>query len=149
MNKVLLLILISLCKITFAQYTGGMGSGIAVNNAGIISLLATSGNIEETAVTSCNAAGRSFTGVSGDGMLTASGDANTDFWPGINGNVTVTTANTAFGGTTGVTGAAGTIGRGGSAGYTGFNLNKVSYRTNPAGTSSRGGVSGGRGVKSF
>ena len=117
--------------------------------AGYYGALDLSGNIEEYTVTSANVAGRSFTGASGDGQLTTAGDADEDSWPGINGNITVTTANIAFGGATGVTGAAGVIGRGGSAGYTGFNLNKVSYRTNPGGTSARSNVSGGRGVKSF
>jgi hypothetical protein len=81
--------------------------------------------------------------------LNAAGDADENFWPGINGNNVTTTANTAYGGVTGVTNNAGVTGRGGSAGYTGFNLNKVSYRTNSTVGGSRVNVSGGRGVKSF
>jgi hypothetical protein len=119
--------------------------------AGYYGALDLSGNIEEFTVTTCNAAGRSFTGVNGDGQLNAAGSANEDFWPGMGGTNTSATANTAYGGTTGVTGQAGVITRGGSAGYTGFNLNKVSYRIDPGVTTSypRSGVSGGRGVKNW
>lgn len=117
--------------------------------AGYYGALDLSGNIEEVCVTSGCVAGRSFTGVSGDGTLTTAGDADENFWPGINGNAVVTTANTAYGGTTGVTSNAGVTGRGGSAGYTGFNLNKVSYRTNSTVGGVRSNVSGGRGVKVF
>ena len=120
--------------------------------AGYYGCLDLSGNIEEYTVTTGNLAGRSFTGINGDGSLNATGNADEDYWPGINGNTTNTTANTTYGGT-GVTGAAGIIGRGGSAGYTGANLNKVSYRISPGAstTSNRalGNISGGRGVKSF
>jgi hypothetical protein len=117
--------------------------------AGYYGCLDLSGNIEEVCVTTGCLAGKSFTGVSGDGTLTATGDADENFWPGINGNNLTTTANTAYGGVTGVTSNAGVTGRGGSAGYTGFNLNKVSYRTNSTVGASRINVSGGRGVKSF
>lgn len=117
--------------------------------AGYYGALDLSGNVEEVCAETGNAAGRSYTGVSGDGELTAAGDANEDFWPGINGNSSITTANTAFGGATGVTSYAGIIGRGGSCGYTGFNLNKVSYRTMSVVGSTRGNQSGGRGVKSW
>ena len=119
--------------------------------AGFYGCLDLSGNIEEFTVTSCNLAGRSFTGSSGNGTLTASGDADEDFWPGINGNSSPATANLVYGGVTGVTGQGGVITRGGSCAYTGNNLNKVSYRINPSSPTnySRSGVSGGRGVKSF
>jgi len=117
--------------------------------AGYYGALDLSGNIEEVCVTSGNAAGRSFTGVSGDGTLNAGGDADESFWPGINGNAVITTANAVYGGVTGVTSNAGVTGRGGSCGYTGFNLNKVSYRTNSTAGGTRSNVSGGRGIKSF
>jgi formylglycine-generating enzyme required for sulfatase activity len=123
--------------------------------AGYYGALDLSGNIEEFTVTTCNAAGRSYTGKNGDGQLNAAGHADEDFWPGINGNSTATVANAVYGGTTGVTGQGGVITRGGSAGYTGFNLNKVSYRVDPAPSSPfttnypRTGVSGGRGVKNW
>ena len=121
--------------------------------AGYYGALDLSGNIEEYTVTTANVAGRSYTGINGDGKLTASGNADEDFWPGINGNSTAATANLVYGGVTGVTGQGGIITRGGSAGYTGANLNKVSYRIDPApgGTTSypRNNISGGRGVKNW
>jgi len=66
-----------------------------------------SGGATETMVAFSNVAGRSFTGVHGNGVLHSSGAADVDFWPGINGNTTVTTASATFGGSTGVTGGAG------------------------------------------
>ena len=72
-----------------------------------------SGNLWERAVTIGNAAGRSYTGLHGNGTLLSDGTASVDFWPGINGNGTEASANTAFGGTTGVTNSAGSIRRGG------------------------------------
>jgi formylglycine-generating enzyme required for sulfatase activity len=128
------------------QYSTRISAG-----AGYYGCLDLSGNIEEFTVTTCNAAGRSYTGINGDGKLNAAGSADEDFWPGINGNSTSAVANTVYAGTTGVTGQGGVITRGGSAGYTGFNLNKVSYRIDPGVTTSypRTGVSGGRGVKNW
>jgi len=123
--------------------------------AGYYGALDLSGNIEEYTVTTANAAGRSFTGINGDGQLTASGNADEDFWPGINNNNLGNVANTAYAGVNGVTAEGGVITRGGSAGYTGFNLNKVSYRTDPAPSPSfntsysRLQISGGRGVKNW
>jgi formylglycine-generating enzyme required for sulfatase activity len=123
--------------------------------AGYYGALDLSGNIEEYTVTSCNAAGRSFTGINGDGEINNAGSADENFWPGIGGNSFANVANTAYAGVNGVTGQGGIITRGGSAGYTGFNLNKVSYRIDPAPTNPfvtnylRTGVSGGRGVKNW
>jgi len=117
--------------------------------AGYYGCLDLSGNIEEITVATCTAAGRSYTGLSGDGILNTAGDANTDYWPGINGNSTATAANTVYGGLTGVTAAAGTSGRGGACGYSPLTLIKTSYRQSPSNTSSRSNVTGGRGVKSF
>jgi formylglycine-generating enzyme required for sulfatase activity len=54
-------------------------------------------------------AGRSFTGLHGDGGLMSTGFANVDFWPGINGNTSYTSNNTIFNGTTGVTSGAGIV----------------------------------------
>ena len=51
-------------------------------------------------------AGRSFTGLHGNGLLDVNGFANQNFWPGINGNSSYTSANTTFG-STGVTSGAG------------------------------------------
>jgi formylglycine-generating enzyme required for sulfatase activity len=117
--------------------------------AGYYGALDLSGNVEEFAVTSASNGGRSFTGVNGNGTLNASGDADEDFWPGINGNTTTTTANTAYAGSIGVTAAAGIMPRGGGCGSGGFNNLKVSYRFASPGTSARGFMTGGRGVKSW
>lgn len=72
-----------------------------------------SGNLWERTVTVGNTAGRSYTGVHGDGNLFTDGSANADNWPGINGNSSETTANTAFIGSTGITQATGSGFRGG------------------------------------
>ena len=92
-----------------------------------------SGNLEEMVVTMANAAGRSYTGVHGDGSLLTLGNANVDFWPGINGNITQTTANTAFAGTTGITGSAGAALKGGHFLTTTANISRM-------GVSDRGGT---------
>ena len=94
-----------------------------------------SGNLWDRAVTLGNAAGRSYTGVHGNGNLFDDGSANVDFWPGINGNSTTTNANTAFNGSTGVTAGAGAGTRGGTWAGTGGgtpsqHLLKVSGRMN-------------------
>ena len=52
-------------------------------------------------------AGRSFTGLHGNGILNTNGQSDVNFWPGINGNATISTANTTYSGSTGVTSGAG------------------------------------------
>lgn len=63
------------------------------------------GNVWENTVTVGSVAGRSFRGTNGNGALNAAGNADVDYWPGINGNNDFATPN----GTnvTGVTGYAG------------------------------------------
>ena len=124
------------------------GANRVSSGAGYYGCLDLSGNIVEYTVTTANVAGRSFSGAEGDGTLTAVGEANVDYWPGMNGNTSVTIANlsVAFS-SIGVTGAAGIIERGGGASSVGGNVLKVSYRVNPPGTSTRNLTSGGRGVK--
>ncbi|MCX6314069.1 MAG: hypothetical protein NTX08_04975, partial [Sphingobacteriales bacterium] len=117
--------------------------------AGYYGVLDLSGNIPEYCVITGNVAGRSFTGVNGNGELNSAGDADVNFWPGINGNITVTSANTAYGGTTGVTGAAGIFTRGGGTGWTPALSQTSSRQDIPATTSTRGVQTGGRGVKSW
>lgn len=73
-----------------------------------------SGNLHEMVVTSYSQSGRSFTGIHGNGSLNASGDADIDYWPGINNNTNIYTENGPYGGVDGVTGAAGGGERGGS-----------------------------------
>jgi formylglycine-generating enzyme required for sulfatase activity len=67
------------------------------------------GNMTESVVYFSNLAGRSYTGLHGNGVLNAAGAADVSFWPGINGNGTTTTANIAYQGSTGVTSGAGTF----------------------------------------
>jgi hypothetical protein len=117
--------------------------------AGYYGALDLSGNIEEFAVTSGNTAGRSFTGINGDGSLNASGDADEDFWPGIGNNTATSLPNLAYTGSVGVTGAAGIMTRGGGCGTIGTNNLKVSFRMAGVGVYGRGIMSGGRGVKSW
>ncbi len=72
-----------------------------------------SGNVVEFVVNNYHVAGRSFTGLHGDGSLTVEGDANVDHWPGINGNTVESVANPVYT-TVGVTEFAGLDERGGS-----------------------------------
>jgi formylglycine-generating enzyme required for sulfatase activity len=86
----------------------------AQSGASYWGIMELSGNLFERCVTIGNVAGRSFMGVTGNGMLTAAGDADVDYWPGINGNSTVGTANDTYNGGFGVTQAAGSGYRGGN-----------------------------------
>jgi formylglycine-generating enzyme required for sulfatase activity len=113
------------------------------------------GNVCEYVVGFHQLSGRSYTGVHGNGrLISATGDADVNFWPGINTNQTVTTANTAFGGSTGVTRAAGIQWKeDGNCFIDCTTLYPVSYRVNWASTSTtyhttRHATRGGRGVKS-
>jgi formylglycine-generating enzyme required for sulfatase activity len=118
--------------------------------AGYYGALDLSGNVAEVCVTSGNAAGQSFTGVNGDGELNTTGDATSNYWPGMGNNTTTTVANTVYGGTTGVTGAAGCYYRGSSswdAVGTGFRMS--SRLGTLSGVSARNGDTGGRGVKNW
>lgn len=82
--------------------------------AGYYGALDLSGGLYEPAVTTNNAAGRSYTGKHGDGFLTSTGNANEDNWPGINGNANELAANGSYNGGDGVTAGAGIRMRGGS-----------------------------------
>ena len=68
----------------------------------------------------------SFTGLHGDGELLDDGNANTDYWPGINSNMNYNAANTAYS-TSGVDGSAGIVQRGGTFGV--FSDAEVSNRS--------------------
>lgn len=106
-----------------------------------------SGNLWERTVTVGNTAGRSFTGLHGDGRPDTMGDANVDFWPGINGNSNTAQANAEWQGTLGVTNASGSGFRGG-AWDTGEPLLRLSLRINATLTeTSRSGNFGFRGVR--
>jgi formylglycine-generating enzyme required for sulfatase activity len=107
-----------------------------------------SSNLPEHTVSLGNEAGRSFTGIHGDGILLSDGFSNVDFWPGINGNSTTSVANAAFGGTTGVTQAAGSGYRGGGF-ASDLNRLRTSARHGSGLTSiNRGSPDGIRGVRS-
>jgi hypothetical protein len=75
--------------------------------AGYYGAMELSGNVWEDMVLIGNNAGRSFTGLNGNGALNVTGDADVNFWPGINGNSVPGNANAAYGGVTGCTGYAG------------------------------------------
>jgi hypothetical protein len=75
--------------------------------AGWYGVMELSGNVWEDVVTVGSAAGRSFTGVHGNGTLNANGEADVNFWPGINGNANPNVVNAAYAGVTGCTGYAG------------------------------------------
>jgi formylglycine-generating enzyme required for sulfatase activity len=106
------------------------------------------GNVWEDGVGLGSAAGRSFTGLHGDGSLIAAGAANVDFWPGINGNNTLASPNLAFGGTTGSTGYAGMGFMAGSwreGAY--LQVSDRQYKTGWNGLTGRDNRNGGRGVR--
>jgi formylglycine-generating enzyme required for sulfatase activity len=121
-------------------------TGIATAGAAYYGVMEMAGNVRERAVSIGNIAGRSYTGKHGDGKLNINGNADVDFWPGINGNGTAATANTTYGGSIGVKHAAGAGFRGGDWGNNSrLNTsarNEASY-TNIEGDS----VNGGRGVR--
>ncbi len=71
-----------------------------------------SGNLSEIAVCCGTMPGYTYTGLNGNGSLTAAGDADADYWPGINGNFFG--ANAVYGGTVGVTAKSAMGFRGGS-----------------------------------
>jgi formylglycine-generating enzyme required for sulfatase activity len=84
------------------------------SGASIYGIMELTGNVYERCVTVGNEAGRSYTGKHGNGLLDADGFADVNFWPGVNGNASASTANAAYGGTTGVTESAGAGFRGGA-----------------------------------
>ncbi|MBN8701988.1 MAG: SUMF1/EgtB/PvdO family nonheme iron enzyme [Bacteroidetes bacterium] len=112
-------------------------------------ILEMTGNVWEMCVIVGCAAGRSYRGGHGNGALNSAGAADVDYWPGINGNGTTTTANNVYGGVTGCTGRAGIAWRG--AAYLNANWVKVSDRDycGPGwnGHTVRDNRSGGRGVR--
>ncbi len=89
-------------------------SGRTASGAAYYGAMELAGNIYDRIVNVGTVAGRSFTGALGDGQLNTSGNADVNYWPGINGNNLAGTANAIYGGTTGVTEAAGSGDRGGS-----------------------------------
>lgn len=115
-----------------------------------------SGNLWEIAVHAGNTAGRSFTGLHGNGFIHSLGNADVDFWPGINGNQSKDIANLAFTTTSiansslGVSDVAGAIARGGdwNNGDQSIMISARTYESNFSALKSRSNYSGGRGVRS-
>jgi formylglycine-generating enzyme required for sulfatase activity len=123
-------------------------SGRVTSGATFYGIMEMSGNLSEPAVTIGNAAGRSFTGLHGDGKLFIDGTANVDFWPGINGNSSTSNANTAFS-TAGVTNTAGGGVRSGNY-RQGIIISSVSDRRSAASiVNTRNLAHGFRGVRSW
>jgi hypothetical protein len=103
------------------------------------------GNVWEQTVSIGGLSGRSFTGLHGDGEITASGYADVDFWPGANGNVTISVANTSP--NTGSTGNAGMMFKSGS--WQDVAFLRLSDRQYPGwtGMNTRDPRMGGRGIR--
>lgn len=103
------------------------------------------GNVWEVPVGVGNVAGRSFTGLHGNGALSAAGFANVDNWPGANGNSNWGATNA--GTNTGSTQAAGLGFRAGT--WNDNNWLRTSDRSYPAwtGVNAREVRQGGRGVR--
>jgi len=64
----------------------GSNTGRITSGASYYGIMELSGNLWERAVTVGNAAGRDFTGVHGNGVLSANGHANQTAWPGLTGS---------------------------------------------------------------
>ncbi|HZY79430.1 MAG TPA: SUMF1/EgtB/PvdO family nonheme iron enzyme [Cyclobacteriaceae bacterium] len=103
------------------------------------------GNVWEVVVGVAFVAGRSYTGVHGNGSLSTAGHADVNYWPGSNGNATSTSAQTIP--NNGSTAAVGTMFRCGSWQNTAFM--RLSDRTYPGWVdmNTRDGRMGGRGVR--
>lgn len=138
------------------QTTGPLRAGIFATGtstrvqagAGYYGMMELTGNVWEDAIGPGSAAGRSFTGLHGNGSLNSSGAADVDFWPGINGNSSLATPNSAYGGTTGCTGYAGLGFYGGTWNTTAWSqVSQRDYATGWGGLGGRDSRNGGRGVR--
>lgn len=120
-------------------------SSRVVAGAGYYGIMELSGNVWEIVVGVGLVSGRSYTGVHGNGVLTTTGFADVDFWPGSSGNTTGGNPNVSP--NTGSTQYAGAMFRGGS--YQDANWLRISDRQYPGwtGLGSRDGRIGGRGVR--
>ncbi len=107
------------------------GSSRVQAGAGYYGALNLSDNLQERTVTIGNAAGRSFTGVHGDGLLSAAGHANEMNWPGwVVGQVT---------------GAEGIGSRGGGHNFTaGYSRVSDRSKSNDGDLRRHGSIGGGR-----
>ena len=106
-----------------------------------------SGNVYEAIVNTTHHGGWSFTGLHGNGELLSTGDADVDYWPGINGNTDQHTSNTAYS-TSGVTGYSGAGARGTDHNFSTTGLPISSRMISASLTySQRKAYSGGRGCR--
>lgn len=71
------------------------------------------GNLIEVCVQTNTAAGRSFIGKHGDGLLTSVGNANENYWPGVNGSTNLNASSGIYDGGAGVRSTAGITYKGG------------------------------------
>lgn len=110
-------------------------------------LMEMSGNLREQVVSIANNAGQSFSGNHGDGLLLSNGNADVDYWPGINGNSNTEIPNTTSNGTTGISHVAGSGIRGGSF-YDSQPRSRISDRLDiRSGSNTRYRFNGIRGVR--
>ena len=98
------------------------------SGAGFYGAMELSGSLFELTVTSQNIAGRSYTGKLGDGLLTDAGNANENFWPGVNGTTGVAVTPGAYTTGAGVISDGGIKYRGGYFDSPDFDIYKVSHR---------------------
>ncbi len=103
------------------------------SGAGYYGVMELTGNLYEFSVTTACVAGRSYRGIHGNGTLNAAGDADEDYWPGINGNSSLTTANLFYINSFGVTQQAGIAEKGGALNSP-ISQIYLSYRVTPIGT---------------
>lgn len=105
-------------------------------------------NLVEPIVTAGNIAGRSYTGLHGNGILLSNGKADVSYWPGINGNTIETNASGISDSVTGIPSstAAGTGFRGGANTYNNPSYSKTSYRGS-ATSSMTPGISSSVGIR--
>jgi len=113
--------------------------------AGYYGIMELTGNVWELVANIGHTAGRTYTGVHGNGALTTAGYADVDFWPGSNGNNTSSTPNTTP--NAGSTNSAGMMFRGGS--FTETAYMRLSDRSHPGwpGLANRDSRNGGRGAR--
>jgi formylglycine-generating enzyme required for sulfatase activity len=88
-------------------------SGRSSSGGSYYGVMEMSGNIYELTVSTANLAGRSYTGITGNGELNLNGEADVDHWPGIGGNSDPDSASGVYNGV-GVTQGAGIGSRGGT-----------------------------------
>lgn len=117
--------------------------------AGYYGIMELSGNVWEDVVLAGCEAGRSFTGLNGNGNLNPNGDADVDYWPGINNNNASGTPNGPYAGVQGCRGDAGISFTGGTwNANTWLTVSDRSYRgTGWNGINGRDSRNGGRGVR--